>query len=354
MNSFDYFEGWKYISAIFNALEEKSKARMGSHIAPRYIFRGIAKRFFTESEKICELRDRIIMQASNGKDKTKKLVTNNNLIFYVNSLKENKSTLFEFSSKQAKTAVDANELKPEHIYDVLYKNMVSLINKGLIEGESESIGANNTSQSLLQAIENHPIYNYICPEQIRSGASIRLRDTEMDYSTISDYISYTKGLVSGFKSTNTTYKNYDELEILAEIQHRGGGSCLVDFSNNFLISLWFAVNSEMKDMGYLFCYDVNADAFTRNTLTYINRHKWSNDIDTLLRNTRKVNGYLEDERKRFWLWRPSNLNGRIARQDSVFVFGIEKFKINEHEVDIIPIPAHWKKPILYALKVFLE
>lgn len=44
---------------------------------------------------------------------------------------------------------------------------------------------------------------------------------------------------------------------------------------------------------------------------------------------------------------------RIARQDSIFIFGLEPFKIKEHNVIVIPIPPHWKKPILQTLKNFL-
>lgn len=40
----DYFEGWKYINAVFTLFEEKVKCRIKeSHIVPMYIFRGITK-----------------------------------------------------------------------------------------------------------------------------------------------------------------------------------------------------------------------------------------------------------------------------------------------------------------------
>lgn len=61
--------------------------------------------------------------------------------------------------------------------------------------------------------------------------------------------------------------------------------------------------------------------------------------------------YLDENRHKFWLWKPDNINGRIARQDSVFVFGLEKFYIEEHKVTVIPIPPQWKRPILNFLKV---
>lgn len=52
------------------------------------------------------------------------------------------------------------------------------------------------------------------------------------------------------------------------------------------------------------------------------------------------------------LWRPSNINSRIARQDSVFIFGIEKFEVARHSIFTLPIPPHWKSPIQSVLKDF--
>lgn len=105
-------------------------------------------------------------------------------------------------------------------------------------------------------------------------------------------------------------------------------------------------------MGFLFCYDVNSDAFKRGNLSYLNQFNWNKDIESLLRSTQNTTTYLDDNRNKFWLWRPANINGRIARQDSVFVFGIEKFYIKEHEVITIPIPPKWKSAILKCLKVY--
>lgn len=107
------------------------------------------------------------------------------------------------------------------------------------------------------------------------------------------------------------------------------------------------------DLGYLFCYDVNNDAFKTGKLTYLNKYTANIDIQHLLRNTQKTSMYLDENRHKFWLWKPDNINGRIARQDSVFVFGLEKFFIKDHKVTVIPIPPQWKRPILNFLKVYL-
>ena len=45
--------GWEYISAVFCYFRDLvSHKETNSHIAPKYIYRGITKRYFTESERL--------------------------------------------------------------------------------------------------------------------------------------------------------------------------------------------------------------------------------------------------------------------------------------------------------------
>ena len=73
------------------------------------------------------------------------------------------------------------------------------------------------------------------------------------------------------------------------------------------------------------------------------------EIHELLYDTTKSTNYDGDSTYKFWLWKPSNLNARIARQDSVFILGLEPFCISEHKVIVIPIPPLWKPYILQTL-----
>lgn len=347
MDSFDYFEGWKYISALFNRFQMKSKEdSIVSHIAPRYIFRGISKRFFTDSKLICALKD-TLMGLYDSKNKDYKYIPHDTILGYLNS-NQCISTL-SLSKENRNTSLDVTSLKTSELYDVIYHDLIMKIET--IEFKRFD-GVASEEEAVLSNIEDSKFFRYVQPEQIRSGSSVRLRDVESNYKAIADYLSYTKSLSEGFKSVKPELRSLDELEILAEIQHRGGASCLVDFSNNFLISLWFAVNDNTDDLGYLFCYDVNNDAFKKGNLSYLNQFNWNKDIEYLLRSTQNTTTYLDDNRNKFWLWRPANINGRIARQDSIFVFGIEKFYIQEHDVKIIPIPPMWKSAILKCLKVY--
>ncbi|MGM9852614.1 MAG: hypothetical protein ACI30N_01415 [Muribaculaceae bacterium] len=347
--SFDYFEGWKYINALFEYFKKEAEPKFSnSHIAPRYIFRGISKRFFTESQEITQLQKRLKKVQKRGEIYYQ--IPSSSIIKYISN--RDKSSLKDSILDASRFLSPAKEsITTEEIYNVIYSDFLDEIKIILSEISAAEIA--NKEFEILDKIKHHGRFKYIKPEQIRSGASIRLRDTEKNYTTIADYLYYINNLSDGFKSINPSLRNFDETEIIAEIQHRGGGSCLVDFSNNFLISLWFSVSGHNDDLGYLFCYDVNDDAFKTGKLTYLNKHSAKIDIQHLLRNTQKTSMYMDENRHKFWLWKPDNINGRIARQDSVFVFGLEKFYIEEHKVTVIPIPPQWKRPILNFLKVYL-
>lgn len=204
---------------------------------------------------------------------------------------------------------------------------------------------------LLQKLMNDSDYQKITPKYIRSGAAVRIQNLEE--RTQVDYLYYLNNMIDEVKRRYPNYKDMDDMEILAEIQHKGGASCLVDFSNNFLVSLWFATqdysDEKNKNMGYLFCYDINTDLFVNNTVAYLRDIKGIL-IDELLFQTQKSIKYNGRDSYKFYVWKPSQMNERIARQDSIFLFGIEKFKIDEHPVIILPIPFAWKKSIQYTLK----
>ena len=205
--------------------------------------------------------------------------------------------------------------------------------------------------TLLRQLMSNPDYLKITPKYIRSGAAVRIQNLEE--RTQADYLYYLNDMIDEVKRRYPNYKNMDDMEILAEIQHKGGASCLVDFSSNFLVSLWFAtqdyLDEKNKNMGYLFCYDINTDLFVNNTVTYLRDIK-ERVIDDLLFQTQKSIKYNGRDSYKFYIWRPAQLNERIARQDSIFLCGIEKFRIDEHPVIILPIPFAWKKSIQYTLK----
>lgn len=177
----------------------------------------------------------------------------------------------------------------------------------------------------------------------------------------SDYISYHEHLIQNAKLTDPdNYKNISDLEILADLQHYGAATCLVDFSRNMLTSLWFACR-EKSDIipnpqdeyqgkyGILYCYDTQYDIIDENNLTIVNPNEVDDSISSLLGRTKKITNFCSNSEYTFLLWEPTLLNTRISKQDSVFLFGLSKFRISQHPILSILISDTAKPDIIRAL-----
>lgn len=323
----DIFIGWAYVKALFDCLQEMSdRVKADQIVTPRYIFRGITQRHFTSSSAITEYLDKNPeeMNLLLGKD------PNNRSFKYKERIKAQK-----------------------RFYEKNHKEMIRQIcgqtyhDKGkALELLREIVG--------LKSSEKNEIFELVKPRYIRSGAAVRLY--HQLNRTQYDYVAYLRNLIAETKSRYPgEYKTHSDLELLAELQHKGAATCLVDFSTNFLISLWFATQDYTNpepQVGYVFCYDTNTDAIERNNLVFLNQNKERWNIEQLIDRTSRTLDFHGNPLCRFLLWNPSKINSRIARQDSIFVFGIEKFDISEHPIFILPIPPHWKEPIQRVLKDF--
>lgn len=209
---------------------------------------------------------------------------------------------------------------------------------------------------------------------IRSGAAVRLSYTNPEF-TYSNYISYIQNLVAEAKHNfPSKYGDYSDLEILADLQHNGAATCLVDFSKNILISLWFACGENQKNDGnkaeiktreetteglqekdgVLYCYNYVSDAVVNQQLNILKPSEVKDSIQKLLRDTQPLAKYAEMLDYSFSLWNPSVVNNRIARQDSVFVFGLPQFKVAEHDIICIQIRNEFKASIRKALTSYFN
>ena len=323
----DIFIGWSYVKALFDCLQELSdRDKKGQMVTPRYIFRGVTQRHFTSSIPITEYLD-------NHKDVVYKILHKD-------------PQADKISQKQRLSA-------EKKFYEQCQTDLIRKICGQTFHDKNSALEQLRSIVGLTQS-DYYETFKLIKPRFIRSGAAVRLY--HQFNRTQYDYVAYLKNLINEIKSRYPgEYEGYSDLELLAELQHKGAATCLVDFSTNFLNSLWFATqdyaNSE-EHIGYVFCYDTSTDAIERNNLVFLNKDKEGLDIEKLIDKTTQTLDFQGKPLCRFFLWKPSNLNSRIARQDSVFVFGIEKFEVEKHPVFILPIPPHWKEPIQRALKDF--
>lgn len=88
---------------------------------------------------------------------------------------------------------------------------------------------------------------------IHSGAYRRLEKSNVT-NQIWDVNFYERSLLK--RARHQGYGTHDglpisDLELLAKLQHHGAATRLVDFSKNFLVGLWFCINSETDRTGLL-------------------------------------------------------------------------------------------------------
>ena len=108
-----------------------------------------------------------------------------------------------------------------------------------------------------------------------------------------------------------------DLELLAELQHNGAATCLIDFTANPLIALWFACKESSEKNGQVVAMATDSiDDFA--VVNYENVSKPIMDL------------FKEDK---LWKWTPGHQNNRIVAQNSIFVFGKEKI-VKEYYKDI--------------------
>lgn len=206
---------------------------------------------------------------------------------------------------------------------------------------------------------NFPENKQVENDTIRSGLSVRLDSYDNNKPETKPYIraNYVNILRDMIKTAKRHFpdkyqEEMSDLDILADIQHNGGATCLVDFSKNVLTALWFACNADTDADGFVYCYDVMHDIIVNDCLSYIKDE--SQPVESLLAQTYRETNICSDVDTRFCIWEPSSRNNRIIRQDSVFVFGMEKFIVKDHGLEIIRIDADKKECILLAMEAFFN
>ena len=140
-----------------------------------------------------------------------------------------------------------------------------------------------------------------------------------------------------------------DLELLADLQHHGAATCLLDFTRNALVALWFACENSHGESG----------GFDQETAEGLGEsHKVFNDGKVFVVNTADERGGFQEvtpsdiagqsienvlkfetrdedsarnrpdqdslksssDEAKFWYWTPAHLNERITAQGSLFLF----------------------------------
>ena len=125
-----------------------------------------------------------------------------------------------------------------------------------------------------------------------------------------------------------------DLELLANLQHHGAATCLIDFTQHPLTALWFACKDEPeKDGNVIGMSTDNAELFK---------------IVEPEQQKEKIGIFFEQEG--LWRWQPRDINNRIFAQQSVFIFG--KPQIEKKHYESVIIDKSNKAIIIEALKKY--
>jgi len=130
-----------------------------------------------------------------------------------------------------------------------------------------------------------------------------------------------------------------DLELLAELRHRGAATCLIDFTTNFNVALWFACyegETTGKNDGKVFVLNIN----DFGSLNY-------SDLKRKIRPIIETSMVKDPEIHSHWHWAPHGMNRRILKQDSLFVFG--EMGVDDKELSFILIKKEDKEGLIREL-----
>ncbi|MDE0632344.1 MAG: tetratricopeptide repeat protein [Caldilineaceae bacterium] len=130
-------------------------------------------------------------------------------------------------------------------------------------------------------------------------------------------------LPPGFSETSP------DLEFLAQLQHQGAATGLIDFTRQPFVALWFACNG----------------AYERDGVVYVLSRSATEEISNSRDLEKKIQSFYEEDT--MWSWEPSARGNRIVAQSSVFVFGVSAVASDRMERFIIQ--ADSKRDILTQL-----
>lgn len=184
------------------------------------------------------------------------------------------------------------------------------------------------------------LFRGVSTESYKIEASAYRRLSETDRNNPKKLLKINKDLIGKAKALGHDQKNgrlLSDLEILAELQHFGAATCLIDFSRSALVALWFACQQGSKGEANGKVYVIRHDDMVR--LKTVTHDLITEEIDYFLKPD-------ENDRYVLYQWQPKLQNNRIIAQQSVFVFSGAQI---EAEAECV-IPQDSKQDILISLE----
>ena len=162
------------------------------------------------------------------------------------------------------------------------------------------------------------------------GKTVRTEEFQKSIVTLLDR-------ASRLRLRNRHGKRYSDLELLAELQHYGAATCLIDFTTDPLIALWFSCYTKPKKNGKVCAMSTEYG----NIFVEINEAFSYKEL-----RKKSIEDFFKD--REWWKWNPEHQNDRVLAQKSAFIFG--KAEIEEKYYKTIEIDHNAKKEIMEELK----
>ena len=189
--------------------------------------------------------------------------------------------------------------------------------------------------------------------RIEASAFRRPKETDRDFEK---FLQINRVLIS-----DARLQGYDEkdgrklkdLEILAEFQHFGAATCLIDFTYNALVALWFACQPDSKTPpdsskppnGKVYAVQNEPPRFNEITSALLEK-----EIDYFFQNSGDERSqFPQPQSKKLYQWQPRQQNLRIISQQSIFLFGDPHF---DGDAECVILESS-KQDILTALQQVL-
>lgn len=129
-------------------------------------------------------------------------------------------------------------------------------------------------------------------------------------------------------------KHLFDLDLLAELQHYGAATCLIDFTYDAMVALWFACQP-------------SSERYVNGKVVAVDLHQSHKVSDTEAdKNIGCFFGQNAKDGSQLYHWQPKYQNNRIIAQRSIFIFGSFTIKSVAEYI----IPKEDKSRILYSLE----
>ena len=170
-----------------------------------------------------------------------------------------------------------------------------------------------------------------------------------EVNTLEPFHEINKNLIKEARLQGHDYRNGRELfdlEILAELQHFGAATCLIDFTYSAQVALWFACQQDPKQSD---CPNGKVTAVLNDPeiIKEVTPKIIKEGYDYFFNEDNERTVYNISERV-LYRWQPRQLNNRITSQHSVFLFGGKQVHPNAGCI----IVASCKEKILNSLEKY--